>query len=161
MMLETAVSDNVSPSAPSLERTPRLAATNVLRRVVGRKRRGSQDVDDIVQEILLSVHAARHTYDPARPFLSWLMTIASSVCGQAAEIDGSAPCLAPHTFTSPSVSPSRDGSLWTDGLANAVLGEQFGQFVNGHTQNRRRVARRNETFADPGRYASEIRGWQS
>ena len=36
----------------------------------------SQDIDDLVQDILLSVHAARATYDPARPFLPWLMAIA-------------------------------------------------------------------------------------
>jgi RNA polymerase sigma factor (sigma-70 family) len=33
------------------------------------------DVEDLVQDVLLSVHAARATYDPARPFLPWLMTI--------------------------------------------------------------------------------------
>jgi RNA polymerase sigma-70 factor (ECF subfamily) len=32
--------------------------------------------EDLVQDILLSLHAARATYDPARPFMPWLMTIA-------------------------------------------------------------------------------------
>lgn len=35
-----------------------------------------QDVEDLVQDILLSLHAARSTYNPARPFLPWLMAIA-------------------------------------------------------------------------------------
>lgn len=35
-----------------------------------------QDVEDLVQDILLSVHAARSTYDPGRPFLPWLAAIA-------------------------------------------------------------------------------------
>jgi RNA polymerase sigma-70 factor (ECF subfamily) len=35
-----------------------------------------QDVEDLVQDILLSVHAARATWDPARPFLPWLTAIA-------------------------------------------------------------------------------------
>ena len=35
-----------------------------------------QDIEDLVQDILLSVHAARSTYDPARPFLPWLTAIA-------------------------------------------------------------------------------------
>jgi RNA polymerase sigma factor (sigma-70 family) len=35
-----------------------------------------QDVEDLVQDILLSVHAALATYDPARPFLPWLMALA-------------------------------------------------------------------------------------
>jgi RNA polymerase sigma factor (sigma-70 family) len=34
------------------------------------------DREDLVQEILLSLHAARATYDPERPFIPWLMTIA-------------------------------------------------------------------------------------
>lgn len=32
--------------------------------------------DDVVQEVLLTVHRARHTYDPARSFTGWLRTIA-------------------------------------------------------------------------------------
>lgn len=32
-------------------------------------------VDDVVQEALLTVHRARATYDPARPFLPWLRAI--------------------------------------------------------------------------------------
>lgn len=34
------------------------------------------DIDDIVQEILISLHAVRATYDPGRPFIPWLMAIA-------------------------------------------------------------------------------------
>ena len=33
-------------------------------------------LDDVVQETLLTVHQARHTYDPNRSFTAWLMTIA-------------------------------------------------------------------------------------
>src|SRR5258708_38386813 len=33
-------------------------------------------IDDVVQETLLSVHRARHTYDPQRPFIGWLRAIA-------------------------------------------------------------------------------------
>ncbi|AWN44546.1 sigma-70 family RNA polymerase sigma factor [Methylobacterium durans] len=33
-------------------------------------------VDDVVQETLLTVHRARATYDPSRPFLPWLRAIA-------------------------------------------------------------------------------------
>jgi RNA polymerase sigma factor (sigma-70 family) len=33
-------------------------------------------VDDVVQETLLTLHRARATYDPARPFLPWLQAIA-------------------------------------------------------------------------------------
>jgi RNA polymerase sigma-70 factor, ECF subfamily len=33
-------------------------------------------VDDVVQETLLAVHVARHTYDPGRPFAPWFYAIA-------------------------------------------------------------------------------------
>lgn len=33
------------------------------------------DYDDLLQEALLKIHAARATYDPDRPFMPWLKTI--------------------------------------------------------------------------------------
>ncbi len=36
---------------------------------------GHSDIDDLVQEVLLSVHAVRTTYDPGRPFKPWLYAI--------------------------------------------------------------------------------------
>ncbi|MGA7808467.1 sigma-70 family RNA polymerase sigma factor [Bradyrhizobium sp.] len=35
------------------------------------------DVEDAVQDVLLTVHAVRHTYDPARPFKPWLAAVAN------------------------------------------------------------------------------------
>ena len=35
-------------------------------------------LDDVVQETLLSIHAARHTYDARRPFAPWFYAILSS-----------------------------------------------------------------------------------
>jgi RNA polymerase sigma-70 factor (ECF subfamily) len=37
---------------------------------------GSGDTEDVVQDVLLSIHAVRHTYDSARPLLPWVMAIA-------------------------------------------------------------------------------------
>jgi len=36
---------------------------------------GHADIDDLVQEVLLSIHAVRMTYDPDRPFKPWLFAI--------------------------------------------------------------------------------------
>jgi len=49
-----------------------------LRQMVRYRRRflQPQDVEDLVQETLLSLHAVRATYDPKRPFLPWLAAIA-------------------------------------------------------------------------------------
>lgn len=34
-----------------------------------------ETVDDVSQEVLISLHAVRSTYDPTRPFLPWLKSI--------------------------------------------------------------------------------------
>lgn len=49
--------------------------TPMLRRMVGRKLAQS-DVEDVTQEILISIHKARHTYDGERPIMPWLASIA-------------------------------------------------------------------------------------
>src|ERR1700722_2456717 len=37
---------------------------------------GTDEVEDLVQEILIGLHGKRHSWDPARPFLPWLHAIA-------------------------------------------------------------------------------------
>ena len=51
--------------------TPRLRA------IIRQHRRflQSDQIEDLVQDVLLSVHAVRATYDPERPFMPWLMAI--------------------------------------------------------------------------------------
>jgi RNA polymerase sigma factor (sigma-70 family) len=47
-----------------------------IRAIVGPQHRAPDRVDDVVQDVLLTVHRVRHTYDPARPFRHWLAAIA-------------------------------------------------------------------------------------
>lgn len=42
------------------------------------------DVEDIVQEVLISLHVGRATYDPTRPFLPWLLGITRNRMADAA-----------------------------------------------------------------------------
>jgi RNA polymerase sigma-70 factor (ECF subfamily) len=51
--------------------------TGRIRQVVSRLRgfAGTAEVEDLVQDVLLSVHSVRATYDPRRPFMPWLMAI--------------------------------------------------------------------------------------
>jgi RNA polymerase sigma factor (sigma-70 family) len=51
--------------------------TPYLRSIAARCFQNSGDIEDAVQEVLLTVHAVRHTYDPARPFGPWLVAIAN------------------------------------------------------------------------------------
>ena len=50
--------------------------TPLIGRVVRYQGIQADRVDDVVQEVLLTVHRARQTYDPARSFSAWLCAIA-------------------------------------------------------------------------------------
>lgn len=54
--------------------------TPKIRQMVRKRRQflSPEETEDIVQEILLSVHAVRGTFDPGRPFLPWLFSIAQN-----------------------------------------------------------------------------------
>lgn len=51
--------------------------TPYLRALAARHVRNRSDIEDTVQDILLTVHSVRHTYDPGRPFGPWLVAIAN------------------------------------------------------------------------------------
>lgn len=53
------------------------ALTPRIRQIVRRQRgfAGTAEVEDLVQDVLLSLHTVRATYDPSRPFLPWLLAI--------------------------------------------------------------------------------------
>ena len=51
--------------------------TPFIRALAARRLRETSEVEDAVQEVLLTVHAIRHTYDPRRPFAPWLAAIAN------------------------------------------------------------------------------------
>lgn len=51
--------------------------TPYLRALATRCFRDTGDIEDAVQDVLLTVHAVRHAYDPGRPFGPWLVAIAN------------------------------------------------------------------------------------
>ena len=51
--------------------------TPYLRALASRCFKEKNDIEDAVQDALLTVHAVRHTYDPGRPFGPWLVAIAN------------------------------------------------------------------------------------
>jgi RNA polymerase sigma-70 factor (ECF subfamily) len=48
----------------------------VIKAVAGRRGVPPDRSDDVVQDVLLTIHRARQTYDPARSFTAWLCVIA-------------------------------------------------------------------------------------
>ena len=47
-----------------------------IRAIAARQHRAPDRIEDVVQDVLLTVHRVRHTYDPSRPFDHWLAAIA-------------------------------------------------------------------------------------
>ena len=51
------------------------AVLPLIRAIVSKKIQDPDKTEDIVQDVLMSVHKNRHTYDPELPFKPWLATI--------------------------------------------------------------------------------------
>jgi len=92
-----------------------------------------QDIDDLVQDILLSLHATRATYDSARPFLPWLMAITRNRIADSArryvrrvayEVPSGQP---PETFPAENANMSLHGYGDTEALTQAMTGLPEGQ----------------------------------
>jgi RNA polymerase sigma factor (sigma-70 family) len=100
----------------------------LLRRVVSRKRRFLQaaDVDDIVQDILLSLHSVRASWDPARPFIPWLMAIAGNRMADAARrqmrrsMNETDAAEMPETFSADATKDTEERLVDADTLARAL-----------------------------------------
>lgn len=50
--------------------------TRLLRPFLAKRLSFTNEVDDLLQEILISIHKARHTYDGKRPYKPWVYAIA-------------------------------------------------------------------------------------
>ena len=53
------------------------SVTPFIRALARRHCRNPADLEELVQDSLLTLHRVRHTYDPRRPFSPWLAAIAS------------------------------------------------------------------------------------
>jgi RNA polymerase sigma-70 factor (ECF subfamily) len=59
-----------------------------VRGIVRRRVFDPQAAEDVVQNVLLSLHRARHTYRPERPFLPWIRAIARNATVDALRLRG-------------------------------------------------------------------------
>lgn len=70
-LMQRALSGDKPAYAALLSETSRL-----LRPFLSRRLNLACEVDDLMQEILISIHKARHTYDGKRPYKPWVYAIA-------------------------------------------------------------------------------------
>ena len=106
-----------------------------IRRTVYRQRgfAGEEDVEDLVQDVLLSLHAVRATYDPSRPFMPWLLAIVRHRLADGARRYGRTAAREVHmddedvTFVEPATNPNQEISDHADALREAVRSLPDGQ----------------------------------
>lgn len=100
--------------------------TPYLRSLATRCFKQQSDIEDAVQDVLLTVHAVRQTYDPARPFGPWLVAIANrriidrlrrEMRSKAREIALSSEH---ETFSDPAANLERQDHLAASELNNAL-----------------------------------------
>lgn len=48
---------------------------NPIRGFIRKHYPGIRDIEDVLQESLITLHKVRHTYDPSRPFLPWMFAL--------------------------------------------------------------------------------------
>jgi RNA polymerase sigma factor (sigma-70 family) len=91
------------------------------------------DVEDIVQDILLSLHSVRSSYDPGRPFMPWLMAIVRNRMADAArryarraenEVDGGE---FPETFSPVETKDTHGDLIDEEAMALAIDALPAGQ----------------------------------
>lgn len=99
-----------------------------LRALVSSQHRARDRVEEVVQEVLLTVHRVRHTYDPARPFRPWLAAIARRRSIDAlrrrfrTEMHEVSDETAYETFADPAANRPMEVSAATEGLGEAIAG---------------------------------------
>ena len=96
--------------------------------LVAREQRLPDRAQECVQDVLLTVHRVRHTYDPARPFKPWLAAIAHRRSidllrrrGRRAAFEVSDD-KAYETFADPQANRAVEVYAATDGLGEAISG---------------------------------------
>lgn len=70
-LMRAALAGDQKAYAQALEATARL-----LRPYLSKRLNQPSEVEDVLQEILLSIHKSRHSYDGKRPFKPWIYAIA-------------------------------------------------------------------------------------
>lgn len=103
-----------------------------VRAVVSSHHRGDR-IEDVVQDVLLTVHRVRHTYDPARPFDAWLATIARRRSIDAIRRRGRILAVettddaAYETFADPGANKDTELTVKASGLGAAIAALPEGQ----------------------------------
>lgn len=105
----------------------------IISRAVRSQCHSGLEMDDVVQDVLLSLHSVRHTYDPDRPFAPWLAAISRHRAtdalrrrGRISRNETAVPEL-PETFSREESNKNADGPGDPDLLKRAIAELPSGQ----------------------------------
>jgi len=97
-----------------------------IRAVVARQHRRPDRLEDVVQDVLVTLHRVRHTYDPGRSFQNWIATIARRRSIDALRRRGRLDAAevrdeqAYETFADPRANTDMEMGFRADGLRSAI-----------------------------------------
>ncbi len=105
--------------------------TPYLRQIARRRLRNPTDIEDAVQDVLLTIHSVRQTYDPTRPFGPWLATIADrrvlDLCRKLQRRGPREDALGPEHETFNAV----PANVYPDALLNRDIARALGDLPEG------------------------------
>jgi RNA polymerase sigma-70 factor (ECF subfamily) len=105
----------------------------LVRAIARRWHKRPDRAEDVVQDVLLTLHRVRHTYDPSRPFSHWLATIARRRAIDALRRRGRREAVevfdehAYETFADPLANKGVEARDQAQGLGAAIAGLPDGQ----------------------------------
>lgn len=94
--------------------------------LVSHEQRSKDRIDEVAQDVLLTLHRIRHTYDPSRPFKPWLAAIARRRSIDSLRRRGRRASLevsddkAYETFADPRANRAMEVYASTEGLNKAI-----------------------------------------
>ena len=104
----------------------------VVRRMVRARLSDSETAEDVVQMVLLSIHRARHTYQPERPFGPWMRSIVrnaviDSLRSRGRRVEREVGVEAIDSFADPNETPEIEDRELSPALSTALAELPSGQ----------------------------------
>jgi RNA polymerase sigma-70 factor (ECF subfamily) len=132
-----------------------------IQRIARRQGVEGDQVNDVVQEVLSSIHKARHTYDPARSFTAWLTTISQRRAidclrrtARHSKRERHAP-LAYEAYADPHTQPDRPRDEADRAL---ILGAAISDLSEGQREAVEHLAIRELSLAETARLTGKSKG---
>lgn len=133
----------------------------LIQRIARRQGVDGAAVDDVVQDVLSSIHRARHTYDPSRSFTAWTTTISQRRAidvlrrlSRHSKREAHAP-LAYENYAEPGMEPDRP----LDEAERArILREAIADLAEGQREAVEHLAIREMSLSEAARLTGKSKG---